>query len=724
MVVVQGRHHPSDVPKEQVFPSHTSGGLRTLLSRPAVCRTILAVCAVIPFVRPDFWPAALIAAALLTLSLAGQRHRCPMRVPASWEGADYGDLKDGSDTEHKKASGIVYLGTDRQGHELWISNSDARRHVFCLGTTGSGKTEFLLGLLVQPMMWGSGCLFVDGKGTAEFYARVYSLAKRFGREDDIRVVNFTGVEADADPDAPAGSIGSQSNTLNPFSRATHDQITNMVSSLMGGGGDSGGNQMWRDRSVQLVSTVIRALVEMRDRGEIVLDVQAVRSYLPLGEGVPGGAGEPTAIEVARAEEVAKKLNMTGEQAARLLRISPSAWSAIEQDASLTSLYLRSLRGDFSDAARLALMGYFDSLPGFERRKMLDGERQGEKCQEQHGYLTMQLTKPLGSMADDFGHIFRTPIADVDMDDVVFNRRILVVLLPALQKASDETRNLGRIIVAMAKSMMGAASGSRVVGTRREIVEMSPTRSNSPFIAIFDEAGYYLVKGLDVMAAQARALGFSIVIGAQDIQAMRGEAAQTADSVIANTFLNVYGATVDAHDTLKFIQDKTGRGYAALTAGAERVSGLFSSRHRSRAEVRQELVDRVTADELRSLEPGEFKFVFQADIHHGRGFYTGSGIAPNISVNCFLRIFGPLDRLPGNPGGENDEWLAARRRVIAAGPSEEDLSSTLTTDRLIHTAARRRPARIDVMGGGFAARLVAVMCHMAEADQPESPQGSV
>ena len=718
MVEVQAQHIPSDVPRERVFPAQRSSGLRDILSRPGVCQAVLAVLGIVPFAAPALWPAAILVACLYALLLSSLRFRCPMRVPESWRGPDYGDLKDGSETEFRDASGILYLGTDREGGELWISNSDARRHIFALGTTGSGKTEFLLGLLVQPMMWGSGCLFVDGKGTAEFYARVYSLAKRFGREDDVRLVNFTGVAPGTDPDAPAGSMGSQSNTLNPFARGTHHQLTNMVAGLMGGD-DSGG--MWRDRSVQLVSTLIRTLVEMRDKGELLLDVQTIRSYMPLGEGVPGGCGEEpvSATESGQAAEASKRLDIPAEHAALLRRIGPETWPAIKRDRSMTGLYLRSLNGDFSESARLALHGYFDSLPGFDRQKMFGGKRQGEKTEEQHGYLTMQLTKPLGSMSDDFGHIFRTPLADVDMDDVVFNRRILVVLLPALQKASEETRNLGRIIVAMAKSMMGAASGSMVVGSRREIVETAPTRSNSPFIAVFDEAGYYLVRGLDVMAAQARALGFSIVIGAQDIQAMRGESQQTADSVIANTFLNVYGATVDADATLRFIMDKVGKGYAAVHGGADRLTGLFSSRTRERPDIRYEEVQRVTGDELRSLEPGEFKYVFKDRIHHGRSFYVGNDIAPHIAINNFLPVRGPLDRLPGETGAAEDEFVASRLRIMSPRSEPKLTSPTVTTDRLIGIAARNVGVDLgrEALGQGFAARLVAVMVDMLELAEP-------
>ncbi len=728
---------PAAVERPRLFPPPPSGGAGALLALPGTAQAVFAGLALLPFAVPALWIPAAAAAAAYAAWLGRLRFRLPMRVPASWDGPDYGDLKDGSDTEHRQAAGILYLGTDSEGRELWISNSDARRHIFTLGTTGSGKTEFLLGLLVQPMMWGSGVLFVDGKGTPEFYARVYSLAKRFGREDDVRLVNFTGVPRDADPDAPAGSMGSQSNTLNPFARGTADQLANMVSSLMGGG--DGGDQMWRDRAVQLVSTLIRALVEMRDKGEVLLDVQTIRSYMPLGAGVPGGVkSKPSQadMESPAVKDLAAKLNISTSEAALLKAVSPGQWIEISQERTVTALLLRALRGDFSDAARLALQGFSATLPGYSLTAAFEGREQESKTLEQHGYLTMQLTKPLGSMADDFGHIFRTPLAEVDMDDIVLNRRILVVLLPALQKASEETRNLGRIIVAMAKSMMGAASGSEVQGTRREIVETAPTRSDSPFIAVFDEAGYYLVKGLDVMAAQARALGFCIVIGAQDIQAMRAEAQQTADSVIANTFLNVYGATVDASDTLRFIKDKVGQVRAAMSQGSERSAGLLSSRWRDKGEVSYTEIDRVTVDELRSLAPGEFKFVFQDGVHHGRSFYVGSRITREIAVNKFLQVRGPADRVPGVLDAVEDAFRADLNRVARqmsaqasqpaadAPPVSQFLTALLTDAAGAHNGAMAAASSFEAafLRAAAAARSAADVDSMLDVpDEEEIPE---
>ena len=59
---------------------------------------------------------------------------------------------------------------------------------------------------------------------------------------------------------------------------------------------------------------------------------------------------------------------------------------------------------------------------------------------------MQLVRSFSSLADTYGHIIRVNLAEVDFKDVVLNRRILVVLLPALVKSPDELANLGIIIV--------------------------------------------------------------------------------------------------------------------------------------------------------------------------------------------------------------------------------------------------------------------------------------
>ena len=83
-----------------------------------------------------------------------------------------------------------------------------------------------------------------------------------------------------------------------------------------------------------------------------------------------------------------------------------------------------------------ITNYLSTLPGYNKER-----KQVSQVFEQHGYITMQLTRVFASLADTYGHILRTGLA-MDLKDVVLNRRLMVVLLPAL-KVTDELSNLGK-----------------------------------------------------------------------------------------------------------------------------------------------------------------------------------------------------------------------------------------------------------------------------------------
>lgn len=491
------------------------------------------------------------------------------------------------------------------------------------GHVTTHNTELLLGVVSQTLMWSSGFLFIDGKGTTEFYARAWTLCKRFGREDDLRVLNFT--DPGGDPDAPAGGPSTQSNTLNPFAKGSPDQLMNIVVSLMGDAGS--GNDMWKSRAISLVTAQMMALCELRDSGEILLNVQTVRDFLALGKGV-------------------EKTRLRGKKPTRIEDIPQEAWEEMRSRAGLIELYLRAMKGELSQTTLLALRGFFDTLPGFSLERAMAGDPQETKCNEQYGFLSMQLTKPLGSLADGYGHIFRTPLGEIDMDDVVLNRRILVVLLPALQKAPEEMQNCGKIVVTLAKIMMGNAAGFELQGTRQEIVEAKQTRAPSPYIVVLDEAGYYMVAGIDVMMAQARSLGFMIIVAGQDMAAMQKVSPQIAETAAANASILAVGKTVDGDKTISFVQRLIGKTTVSVASGFQAQSGLFGTKWVDRMDATFQEVDKVTIGELQSLGEGQFYFLFNGKLVRAATFFIGDAFGENFSVNKFLKVRGPTDRVPG------------------------------------------------------------------------------
>jgi len=549
-------------------------------------------------------------------------------------GVDVVMMFEGIDEIHASARGCRFPGDGRRLEIVRVDRLEEDIEMSCIrtdredglyvieGHVVTHNTELLLGVVSQTLMWSSGFLFIDGKGTTEFYARAWTLCRRFGREDDIRVLNFT--DAGGDPDAPAGGPDTQSNTVNPFAKGGADQLMNIVVSLMGDAGQ--GNDMWKNRAMSLVTAEMKALCELRDSGEILLNVQTIRDFLFIGKGFDKSL-------------LRRKITSIED-------VPDAAWDEMRNRAGLIELYLRAIRREFSEATYLALKGFFDTLPGFSLDKAMNGDPQDAKCLEQYGFLSMQLTKPLGSLADDYGHIFRTPLGEVDIDDVVLNRRILVVLLPALQKAPEEMQNCGKIIVTLCKIMMGNASGFMLQGSRQEIVEAKQTRAPSPFIVVLDEAGYYMVSGIDVMMAQARSLGFMIIVAGQDMAAMQKTSPQIAETAAANASIFAAGKTVDGEKTVKFIQSVFGRTQVAVTSGFTQHQGPLTSRWVDRMDASVQEVEKVRIDELQNMMEGEFYFLFNGSLIKAATFYIGDDFAGEFSVNKFIKVRGPTDRVPG------------------------------------------------------------------------------
>ena len=486
------------------------------------------------------------------------------------------------------SDGILYLGNNADsGEEIWFNNSDARTHCLYLGTTGSGKTVGLKGFSSNALCWGSGYIFIDGKADTDLWSTLSAVARRFGRDDDLLIMNYM-----------TGNVGGRvpSNTLNPFSSGSASYLTNMLVSLMPD--SEGDNAMWKDRAVALVSAIMPCLVWKRENQNIPLSIGVVRTYLTF----------KAVIKLSR-----------------------------------DSVVPEHLRG--------GLRGYLNELPGFVDTVFDDdgNEKVGpdgsmpdtQTPRQQHGYLSMQFTRSMSSLGDDYGFIFDTQAADVDMLDVVLNRRILVVLIPALEKSGDETANLGKIISSTLKGMMGATLGSTIEGDTATAIENKPTTSSTPFMAIFDEVGYYTAQGMAVMAAQARSLGFSLVFAAQDMPALEKRVKEEARSITANCNIKLFGKLEDPTQTKEFFEKTVGQAMVTEVSGFERNqgggAGYMSSQNAS-VQVRA----RASYDGLKGFNEGRAICAFGKSVNEMQFYNADIGHAKAMRVHRFLPIPPPSE----------------------------------------------------------------------------------
>ena len=549
-----------------------------------------------------------------------------------------------------KADGILYLGNVKDTkEEVWFANSDARTHILYLGTTGSGKTEGLKSLVTNALSWGSGFVYIDGKADTDLWSSLSSLVRRFGRDDDLLVLNY--MTGNSDVRAP-------SNTMNPFSSGSASYLTNMLVSLMPDA--EGDNAMWKERAVSLIASIMPAMTWKRDHQDIPMSIGTIRTYLTLNNVVK-----------------------------------------LSRDKILP------------DDIRVGIKSYLDTLPGFidaafddEGKEKPPGPDQPAydttTPRQQHGYLSMQFTRALQSLGDEYGYIFDTQAADVDMIDVVLNRRILIVLIPALEKSSDETANLGKIVAATIKGMMGSTLGATLEGESATVIENKPTQSATPFMTVFDEVGYYAAQGMAVMAAQARSLGFSMIFSAQDLPAMEKRVKEEARSITANCNIKIFGKLEDPTQTKEFFEKTVGSAMVMEASGFQLSGGRSSGSYYDTMQAGLQVRARASYDGLRAFKEGEAVIAFGDMVVDTNIFYSNPGFAKAMRVTRYMSLPPPDENVIKHASTisrvrdlmVHKTWTAMKADVAVDTP--EDMKV------VVKTYAQGKKAAISPIESGMAA----------------------
>jgi len=286
-----------------------------------------------------------------------------------------------------------------------------------------------------------------------------------------------------------------------------------------------------------------------------------------------------------------------------------------------------------------MRNYVYNLPGYNKDKK---GKQVSQVFEQHGFITMQLVRVFSSLADTYGHIIRTNLAEVDVKDVVLNRRIMVVLLPALEKSPDELANLGKIIIATMKAMMASGLGESVEGDYRDLIDRKPTNAETPFLCILDEYGYYAVKGFAVVPAQARSLGFSVIFAGQDLPAFQKASKEEAASIGANTNIKICMKLEDPTETWDFFNKSAGESLVTQVESFQANSGSISNAYQDTKGARVEKRSRIDLQDLKEQGVGEAHMFFRSKITRYRSFYAAPKGSKAMRLNQFLKIELPKD----------------------------------------------------------------------------------
>jgi intracellular multiplication protein IcmO len=564
----------------------------------------------------------------------------PFRVPAYLKYLSKRQYID--ETTGRTGAGDVYLGYCLETkREVWASLDDVRTHRLTVGTTGSGKTEEFLAEIFNAFVHDSGVMFVDGKGEKKgSLAGTLKLARLFWRDEDVYQLNYVM----GGQDAQLFRNEKRSNTFNPLQNMGSSAMTEILVSRLSDSG--GGDSMWQDRAISLLQGLIPPLNYLSTRGYLLFNAEALARFFPLH-----------CIEDLYCHQAF--IDHNGN------RIELQKMGGGEDAAFLKREYLG------------ALQTYLENLPGWSKgpdRPFVGREESKDakaaqppaaknaedpsraKALEQHGYLTMQVVKPIVDLSFNYGHNYNVQVGEIDFRDIAQNRRILVSLLPALERSTANMQPLGKMTVAAVKNVLATGLAGPVSGSWRQVMSSQEVaRGPVPFFMLCDEYGYYVVEGFAVAPAQARSLGYSITFGVQDIDSLMKSNQNEGAATIENTNIAMVGRMTGGKDSSTF-QVAAGRAGEAYVQEVEDLMHHTTGSGTTKLGVERSRLaykSRIDYQDMAAQKDGDFHMIIGTPVFTRKGvdqevrivrmkcFYTGAIPQPDAARPLDLAYVTPL-----------------------------------------------------------------------------------
>jgi intracellular multiplication protein IcmO len=434
----------------------------------------------------------------------------PFRYPICLEVPDPHSPTPGH-TGLNQAEGIVFLGNESStGKELWLEKKDVLTHMLVMGTTGSGKSAALVSLAFNALSTGSGIFYIDPKAASQLSMEIWQISRLAGREDDFRVLNY----ATAMPPDPTKRI---SNTNNPFSMGSADGLTQILGSLMPP--STGGNSIFADKALTLMQGLMYALTELRDSGHVPLSPKVIRHHLNAKE----------CLKLLKDERI-------------------------------------------SEASRASLKAALLSCNFVDRKD--EPDKQPQAFYEQFGYAQSYFGKAISSLTDTYEHIYGVCDGEVDFKDTVLNRRILLTLLPSMEKSPLELASLGKITLSSLRAAAAVGLGLEVEGRENDVLSALPITfvGTGPFLSIVDEYAAIVTPGFEMLLTQGRGLGMATIVASQDYAGIVEADPKGAQQIVANTNVKVFMKLAEAEKTWNLLRGLSGEETVVETTGYNLVPG--------------------------------------------------------------------------------------------------------------------------------------------------------
>lgn len=213
------------------------------------------------------------------------------------------------------------------------------------------------------------------------------------------------------------------------------------------------------------------------------------------------------------------------------------------------------------------------------------------------------------------------------------RRILVVLLPSLEKAPAELESLGKISLSAIRNACSVGLGARIEGNAADVLESLPTDTIGigPYLCIVDEYAAIVTPGFEVVLTQGRGLGIAAIVASQDYAGILEADQKGAQQMVANTCVTIFMKMQDAEKTWELLRGQAGQSTVLRTTGYS-IDEKISPEYRDANATTVEMEDRVVLWDLQEQIEGEAHFIFNGQIVRGDMFFANPPLK-----NAQLRI---------------------------------------------------------------------------------------
>lgn len=573
------------------------------IKKTALSQGIVLACLIgLIFVPYLFWFFFLVITVVSLIPIISKANKVlPIKLPIELMGkyTDY-NAPNPLRITYKKAGGTVFLGNIRQSNlEMWQEGSDLLTHQLVLGSTGSGKTETLVSQAgAVAFCLGGGSFYLDPKAGNLLLIQFAALCRIFGRIDDFRVMNYkNGGVVVLEKHYAKGT-----NSFNPFSLGTDKAIFQILGGLLPA--DAGPNQGFLNSAIEMMKAVLPTFCELRDRGYIQLTPGLIADYINI------------------------------KHLADLLYFG-KVFIPNQDEKIDVNISKKSLR---------PLGMYFDSL---QYDPNVGPGEQSDAVKRSFGYAKQYYGEPLSNLAANYGHMYDKELPEISLEDVIYNNRILLTLMPSLENPPAEQKNLGKIALSTAKQAMSIGLGSTTQGSHAEIIHNLPIDKKIPFMITADEYAEVAVPGFAVAATQGRSIGVCVTFGSQDLDGLIRADKDEAGMIFSNTLNKYLMRTVDPETTWQKFKSLAST-ISVAESGNYKESKLMGVYKKEIAANIKE-VDRLHFNDVSSQIEGEAYFFERGNMHKMNTFYHGISeeqleeIVPSFRYNQLIPVLPPSEK---------------------------------------------------------------------------------